>query len=270
MLPSVLPHARDEIQALADHCAVVSLDPVSGWDIERWHLTEEDVARAVTAYRAILSVELDDELEELLADLGVDRLGPPPTSDQHARVARADAIELVAAATVVSTEQTHLDNLYMPNVPKMAESKSDSGIDVIGVELDPANAGPIAPGERLILVSVKHTVKQYASGMRGMLEKSVSDDLSAPYLYRQLSTVHGRMVQEGRGDQASRLMHFLRDIGSNPNVRIICVGAAAPAPDCNLDGQPEQLGSTNNPDAHFRMLLVPGLKTLHDQLVPND
>lgn len=268
MLPSVLPHARDEIQALADHCAVVSLDAVNGWDVEQWELTGDDVARTVAAYQAILSVDLEDELDELLADMGVDRLGPSPQSDQHARVARADAIELVAAATVMAVEETHLDNLYMPNVPKMAEGKSDSGIDVIGVELDSANSGPIQAGERLILVSVKHTVKKYASGMRGMLEKSVGEDLSAPYLYRQLTTVHGRMVQEGLDGQAGRLMHFLRDIGANPHVRIICVGAAAPIPHCNLDSQPEQLASTDNPDAHFRMLLVPGLITLHDQLVP--
>ncbi|MFJ2757370.1 hypothetical protein ACIO3S_17335 [Nocardioides sp. NPDC087217] len=263
----MLPHARDEVQALADNCAVVSLESNNGWDVEQWHLTDDDVTRAVAAYQAILSISLDDELDALLVELEIDRLGPPPVTKQHAKVARADAIELVAAATVVSVEQTHLDNLYMPNVPKMSEAKSDSGIDVIGVELDPTTTGPIVAGERLILVSVKHTIQKHASGMRDLLEKSVDDDLTLAYLYRQLITVNGRMKEQGLGEGANRVMHFLGQVGT-PNVRIVCVGAASPTPACNLDDQPSLLSPSNKPDAHFRMLFVPGLETLHDQLVP--
>src|SRR4051812_29995654 len=104
MLTRVLPHARIEITALADHSGVVSLGSVRGWNVEQWEMNEEDIERAVAAYQAILSVELSDELDQLLADMGVDPLGPPATTDQHARVMRADAIELVAAATVIAID----------------------------------------------------------------------------------------------------------------------------------------------------------------------
>lgn len=263
----MLPHARDEVQDLADNCAVVSLESSNGWDVEQWHLTDDDVTRAVAAYQAILRIDLDDEIDAILAELDIDRLGPPPLTKQHAKVARADAIELVAAATVISVEQTRLDNLYMPNVPKMSEAKSDSGIDVVGVELDPASTGPIVAGERLIIVSVKHTIQKHASGMRDLLEKSVDEDLSVAYLYRQLRTVNGRMKEQGLGEQAKRVMRFVGQVGT-PNVRIVCVGAAAPTPACNLEDQPSRLSQSSKPDAHFRMLFVPGLHTLHAQLVP--
>lgn len=266
----MLPHARDEITALAQHSAVVSLAAVQGWNVQEWQLSPDDVERAVAAYQALLSVDLDDELDQLLVDMGVDRLGPAATTDQHAKVARADAIELIAAATVISVDDVDIDDLHMPNVPKMASQKSDSGIDVIGVELDPAASGDIVAGERLLIVSVKHTVNKYASNMRGLLEKSVTDEMPRPYIYRQLTTLHGRMVQSGADpDTAKRVFHFLRETLTHPQVRVICVAAGAPPPACNLPDQPAQLAKTDMPDAHFRMLLVPDLATLHKKLVPS-
>lgn len=266
----MIPHARAELTALAEASSVISLDSVQGWNVQRWDLTEEDVDLTVDAYRAILDGSLEDDLQQLLAELEVDELGPPADSEQHARVMRADAIELVAAATVLAVEAASLDDLDMPNVPKMAGKKSDSGIDVVGVELTPGVTGPIVDGERLLLISVKHTVDQYASSMRGKLEKSVSDDFTVPYLHRQLLTLHGRMIQRGIvREMADRVMYFLRDTLTHPHVRIICVAAAAPPPSCNLPDQPSQLAAVGMPDAHFRMLLVPNLESLHERLVPS-
>lgn len=266
----MLPHARDEIKALAEQSNVVLMEPTQGWNVEEWTLTDEDVDRAVEAYQAILSVELDDELDQLLADMGVDPLGPPAETDQHAKVMRADAIELVAAATVVAVDDMDIDGMHMPNVPKMAGQKSDSGIDVIGIELDADVSGPIVPGERLLLMSVKHTIDKYASGMRAKLEKSITDDLSGPYLLRQLTVLHGRMIASGMSNEtAMRTFYFMRETHSHPHVRVVCVAAANPAPHCNLSEQPAQLGTTEMPDAHFRMLLVPSLETLHEKLVPD-
>ncbi|MCX6395663.1 MAG: hypothetical protein NTV23_04195 [Propionibacteriales bacterium] len=265
----MIPHAREEIKALAARSNIVSLSAVDGWNVQEWELTTADVQRVVKAYQAILSVDLDADLDQLLIDLGVDRLGPKPDSEQHAKVARADAIELVAAATVVAVEQVGLDDIHMPNVPKMATKKSDSGIDVLGVELDSNEVGDLVAGERLVLVSVKHTIGKYASGMRSKLEASLKDDLSGPYIYRQLTNLQGRMIQAGVPEAtANRVIYFMRETLSNPNVRIIGVAAAEPDPDCNLQDQTGLLEHTDSPDAHFRMLLVPGLKALHTKLVP--
>lgn len=163
-LIDVLPHAREEITALADHSAIATLASVNGWNIQQWTLTDDDVERAVAAYRALLAVDLDDELDALLVDLGVDRLGPPPDIDQHERVVRADAVELIAAATVVAFDEADLDNLHMPNVPKMATFKSDSGIDIMGIELNRDGSGPIVDGERLILVKRQAHNRQVCVG----------------------------------------------------------------------------------------------------------
>jgi hypothetical protein len=266
----VLPHARGEIMALAEHSSVISLESVQGWSVQAWTLTDEDVQRAVAAYRALMAVDLDDELDQLLVDLGVERLGPAATSGQHARVMRADAIELMAAATVIAFDDAAVDDLHMPNVPKMAGKKSDSGIDVVGIMLDRDTAGSIVAGERLVLVSVKHTVDRYASGVRGQLEKSVTDEWPAPYLYSQLTTLNGNMIREGVSDEtARRVFYFLRETLSHPQVRVVCVAAAAPPPHCNLPDQPAQLGQTAMPDAHFRMLLVSDVSALHEKLMPS-
>ncbi|SDU17841.1 hypothetical protein [Jiangella alkaliphila] len=266
----MIPHARDEIKMIAQHSRVVALDTAQGWNIQQWALDDDDIVRAVAAYQALLRVDLNEELDQLLADMGVDRLGPPATSDQHAKVMRADAIELVAAATVVAVDDVDIDDMHMPNVPKMAVQKSDSGIDIIAVELDPDASSDIGPGDRLVLVSVKHTVSRRAGGMRGKLEKSVTDELPAPYIHRQLTTVHGRLLQAGvNPNVAQRIFFFLRETLSNPRVRVVCIAAAAPTPHCNLADQPAQLAQTNMPDAHFRMLLVPNLATLHERLVPS-
>lgn len=256
--------------ALAEHCNVVSLDPVQGWEIQTWTLTPDDIDRAAAAYRALMAVNLDDELDQLLVELGVDRLGPPATTNQHARVMRADTIELMAAATVISFDRADIDDLHMPNVPKVAGKKSDSGIDVVAIVLNADAPGPIVEGERLVLVSVKHTVDKYASGVRGQLEKSVTDEWPAPYLYRQLTTLNGNMIREGVSEEtAKRVFYFLRETLKHPQVRVVCVAGAAPPPHSNLPDQPVQLGETDMPDAHFRMLLVPDIAALHEKAIPS-
>ena len=65
------------------------------------------------------------------------------------------------------------------------------------------------------------------------------------------------------------MFQFMRDTPTHPQVRIVCAAAAEPAPACNLLDQPALLGDKGMPDAHFRMLLVPDLSTLHTKLVPN-
>lgn len=266
----MLPHARKEVRALARHSKFETLDDANGWKVQSWELTQADVDRVISAYQALLTgVDLDDELSDLLSDMGLDPLGEPATTEHHAKLARADAMELVGAATLLAIEDLDVDDLHMPNVPKMAGKKSDSGIDVIGVELNPSATGEPGPGERLVICSVKHTVGQYASGMRNKLESSVGADMSAPYLLRQLTTLHGRMVQSGiPATTADRVLYFLRDTLNHPGVRVVCVAASAPVPDCNLPDQPTLLEQAEGDDMHFRMILVPDLSTLHEKLLP--
>lgn len=266
----MLPHARSELKALAKHSNVTSLTNVNGWGIQQWQMTAADVDRVVAAYQALLTGgDLDDELDALLGEMQIVPFGPAATSDQHQKLVRADAMELAGAATLLAVEGFTVDDLHMPNVPKMAGKKSDSGIDVIGVELDPLATGEPATGERLVICSVKHTVGAYASGMRSKLEASVVDDLSAPYLYRQLTTLHGRMIQAGfPAGAAKRVLYFLRNTLNHPLVRIVCVAAATPAPQCNLPQQPALLDAAAGSDMHFRMIYVPDLPNLHTKLIP--
>lgn len=265
----MLPHGQTELAEMAAQSALVSLKDVNGWEIQEWHLTPDDVERAIVTYQAVLKGDVDEEMDELLQDLGIDPLGTPALTAQRQKVVRADAIEIAAAATLMSHERITVDDLHMPNVPKMSVFKSDSGIDVLGIELDPSETGVPKQHERLIIASVKHTITNDSSGMRSLLEKSVGEDLSGPYMFRQLVTLNGRLIQSGIPKSvARRVMYFLRSTLKNPQVNVVCVAAAAPAPDCDLAEQPAKLTETKAPSMTFRMLFIPGIDTLHDRLIP--
>ena len=77
------------------------------------------------------------------------------------------------------------------------------------------------------------------------------------------------MIQSGTNPAvAKRVFYFLRETLTHPNVRLVCVAAAAPPPHCNLPHQPPQLQEAVNLDAHFRMVLISDVKNLHERLVP--
>ncbi|MFB1298615.1 hypothetical protein ACAG24_024195 [Mycobacterium sp. pW049] len=262
----MLVHARAEILALAQKCTLTDLGSYDGWEATLWRLDDDDVALAIEAYRALLNAGMDDMTALLLEDgIDLDELLTGGTARDE--ITRSDVTELIAAASMITGDGCHVDRMHMPNVPKMARGKSDSGIDVLDIRLDPEGSfDQLGDDERLVIGSVKHTVGDSTSQMRYALAKTLgSKELSTGYLARQLRTVHHRLVEQGLDRvRANRLMLFVRDFYKNSAVRLVAVGCADPSMEDDLRGQLNNLPSVPNRPNGFRIVTVPDISSVHE------
>jgi hypothetical protein len=263
----VLGHGLDELKHLASLCPPAKAQDTGGWSVDAWLMDDEATAAAVDVYRSVLLGDRDDETRDLLAEQGIDLdsllVGPSSKDD----ITRSDVTELVAAATVSARNGWDLSTFHMPNVPKMARKKSDSGIDVMAVTLDAAATGGLTDDERLLLVSVKHTIDDSTSSMRWKLERSVGAELGPVYVAQQLRVLNGRLRQEGvPKDVAMRLWRFVQLIWDDEKVDIVAVGFADPSLVADFEHHIGLLPPTDS-KKHFRAVYVPGLKDLA-QLCP--
>lgn len=220
----MLPHGIRELGILATQCVVTSLGTTNGWDVDEWNMTAEDVDCAVDVYNAVhvASMTPRDPVIAKLAGMGIDVMNLLAAPNQGMDlVTRSDIAEYAAAASVIAADGFTDRTMQMPNIPKMARRKSDSGIDVFDIKLDSAQPGTAATlnsAEQLGLASVKHTTTKNASSLRLNIQKSISQEheLSQSYLMAQLRFVHGRLVSEGMAhDRAQRVFLFM-DSFPNP------------------------------------------------------
>lgn len=206
---------------------LVAHDSRQGWDVTVWRMDADDVARAVAAYRALLAGAVGATTATLLLEDGIDLDELMIEGPANEQITRADVMELVAAASMIAADGCHVDRMHMPNVPKMARGKSDSGIDVIDVRLDPAgSADQLGEQERLVIGSVKHTTSDSSSQMRYGLATSLGKkELSISYMARQLRVIHHHLIAQGAPPAtADRIMLFLRDFYDTQSVRLVAVG----------------------------------------------
>jgi len=265
----MLAHGADEIVALAARCLIEQQHDVNGWHVDIWTMDDEDVDAAIAVYAAVLSGGATDPVLALLAEDGLDLNTYLYDEDQgKGDITRADVTELTAAASIVADPGCDIDLMHMPNVPKMSRRKSDSGFDIAIVNLkDQANADDLEVGERLDVVSVKHTIDSSAGGMRWKLVDSLSDrELSHAYITTQLRVLNGRLRQEGRTkESAARIYYFLRGFPNSPSVGLFAVGVADPGLRDDLAHHVDLLPDAGNSERTFRMILLPGLRTLQDR-----
>lgn len=264
----MLFHAREELLALAEGCVLVEHESRQGWDVTVWRMDAGDVARAVAAYRALLDGGVGATAAALLLEDGIDLeelMVGGPTNEQ---ITRADVMELVAAASMIAGDDCHVDRMHMPNVPKMARGKSDSGIDVIDVRMDPAGSPDnLGEQERLVVGSVKHTTSESSSKMRYGLATSLGrDELSMSYMARQLRVIHHHLITQGvPRSAADRIMLFLRDFYKTLSVRLVAVGCVDETVEADLDGQLDNLPQLDLRANRFRIITVPDIATLHEK-----
>ena len=265
----MIPHAKAEVQALASNSAVVAGRKRAGWNTQSWDFTAADVDRMVAAYKALLLPVIDPDLDDLLADLNIAALAPPVRSEMHEQVARADAIELAAAASVIASDGLLADELFMPNVPKQSDAASERGIDVIGIHLNvqEQDRKPVV-GDQLVLVSVKHSIQSTTDDLRRKLIRSVTVEFTNVYIYQQLRYLHGLLIQAHIPiHAAARVFGFMEDMWSRDDVLVVCVGAAAPDPDSDVASQVGKLETIVPVPRTFRTLTVPQIKVLHERLL---
>lgn len=268
----MIAHIAAELQALAGTCEVVPRDPVQGWEIDVWALSEDSLQALSEAYKRLLRpYPLQSILDELTKD-GVDVSAvffseEGADAANLARVRRADMLELAAAASLLSKEGAPIETLVMPNVPKASTRQSSPGIDILAACLDPS--GPpdeLAPGELIYIGSVKHTVNQL-SQLRTDLSKSVSEaDLNIPYLTAQFRVYHGRL--SGVLDGADRIFLFLkqRPILDPAHVRILAVGAIEATRWSDLETQLSSVYASSPGLRRLRVLLLKDIANLHQSV----
>ncbi|MEO6533922.1 MAG: hypothetical protein ABIO06_10165 [Pseudolysinimonas sp.] len=257
----MLSHGRHEIEALAAALVSSSDPPTSGWDVETWKVGPALRALAIACYKAVLLGDMDDAAINILSTWGVkvaDLLIAPYSKND--KLTRADVVELLAAAMFLRDGFT-LDDLFLPNVPKMSRKKSESGLDVIGVLFGNDLEGL---EDLLHLASVKHSInKKSAADVRWKVVDSLSrKTLGQPYMTTQLRVLNARLKEQGvDAGVARRVYYFLRD---DSNVRVVGVAAVDTDLSSNLDSQVDVIPKTEWPQAVFRKVSFDHLRDLAD------
>jgi len=259
----MLPHGHAELAILASHCEAGVPVTNNGWVIDAWTMSEDAVDAAVEVYRAVLLGDRADATRDLLAEQGIDLDALLAGDSSKDDITRSDVTELMAAASVAARNGWDADLFHMPNVPKMARKKSDSGIDVMAAMLDPDGGPELGSEERLLFVSVKHSVAQSAQGLRYKLEKSVSDgDLTSAYVAQQLRVLNGRLKAEGIPvNVAERVWQFIQYIWDEDKVDHVAVGVADVLMKSDFEHHITLLPSISSAK-HFRAIYVPELGKL--------
>ena len=268
----MIAHIGAQIERLASLCSTVPGSSTNGWTIDVWELSEEAEAALVDAYRVLIAPTIDDEVRSLLTGEGIDlnllffNDGESGESGRRDTVTRSDMIEIAAAASLVASEGASIENIHLPNVPKGSRKQSASGLDVSVIFLDDTgDPTKLGDNERLILCSVKHTVANCAD-LRQKLVRSVTDDLSVPYLVQELRVLHGRL--EERGIDASRVFLILNsgEAGWSEHVLMMAVGAVDVSERTDIAGQMDRLPASDPGLRHFRQLLITDLKSLNKRV----
>lgn len=259
----MLPHGHAELVLLASHCETAPSVSTGGWIIDAWTMSEQAVEAAVEVYRAVLLGDRATQTRDLLAEQGIDLDALLMGDSSKDDITRSDVTELMAAASVAARNSWDPKLFHMPNVPKMARKKSDSGIDVMAAKLD-ANGGPtLGPEERLLFVSVKHSVDETTKGLRWKLERSVSEmDLTPAYVAQQLRVLKGRLQSEGVPENvAERVWQFIQHIWDEEKVDHVAVGVADFRMEADFEHHIGLLPATLSAK-HFRAVYVPELREL--------
>lgn len=267
----MLPHGTAELAVLTGQCAVTSLGTTNGWNIDVWDMTTTDVDRAVDVYNAVHAANLTsvDPVVAKLATQGINVLNLLAAPGQGLElVTRADIAEYAAAASVIATDGFTAATMLMPNIPKMARRKSESGVDVFDIKLDTTQTGTaLVASEQLGLASVKHTTTSNASPLRLDIQNSVSvkHELSQSYLMAQLRFVAGRLVAEGMAqEQAIRTFLFMDDFPNAAHVGLCGIAVVDPALRSDMVDQLNNLPIVTG-GHKFRIVTFPDLAFVHQK-----
>lgn len=263
-----IPHARAELLALGSSCSCTNAHKVAGWAVDDWVLDADDIDGAIKTYEAVIAGGSSPDVHAILRHAGVDLdallKAPQSASDL---VTRADVVELIAAAAHLGWDHWPIDAMHMPNIAKMSRGKSDSGLDVTTVTLAGAPTDALAPDDQLFISSVKHTLDTNTASLRYNLVKSVTADLSRPYMAAQLRFLNGELVKAGMAPAtAAKIFLLLRDWPDYDHVYLHAVAAILPAARTHLETQlVDNLPQVTSNRHGFRVLTIDGLDTLHER-----
>ncbi|WP_237310537.1 hypothetical protein [Streptomyces sp. AMCC400023] len=263
----VLMHGRQELVVLGTGCLITADGPIDGWARDIWRLNDADVNAAVDTYKAALQGDCTADIAEILMDDGidVDELLQEPGGGRDT-ITRSDVTELIAAASLLQ-DGWEPEELHMPNIPKMARAKSDSGVDIFGVTLADGEQLELFNADYMVIASVKHTVhEQSSSDVKSKLLSSLTKELTTAYMMKQLRVLNGRLKAEGKSDnEAKRIYLFLRSFPDPDYVHLMAIAAIDPDLEEDLRGKVKTLPALGDSKKTFRTLLIPDLRSLHEK-----
>lgn len=252
--------------ALADGSAVEDQGVVQGWQSSIWRLTDDDCQRAAATYEAIILGGTNESVIDLLVESGID-LEAFLVDEGKADITRSDVTEIIAAASMLASDGCDVDRIHMPNIPKMSRKKSDSGLDVVDILLDPTTeSDDLSDTERITIASVKHTTDVSSGNLRYALAKSVTDELSGPYMAVQLRVVNGRLLTEGwDASVAARVYLFLRQFPTSGAVTLVAVAAVDTKLEADIAHHATLLPEDEIGNKKFRVITIPEIARLHEK-----
>ncbi|QJS11902.1 hypothetical protein HKX69_22425 [Streptomyces argyrophyllae] len=263
----MLTHGRQELVVLGTGCLLAIERAIDGWERDTWRLNDADVDAAVETYKAVLQGDCTADIAEILMDDGidVDELLQEPGGGRDT-ITRSDVTELIAAATLLQ-DGWEPEDLHMPNIPKMARAKSDSGVDIFGITLADGEQLELFDMDHMVIASVKHTVhEQSASDVKSKLLSSLTKEMTPAYMMKQLRVLNGRLKAEGKTEnEAKRVYLFLRSFPNPDYVHLVAVAAIDPDLEADLRGKTKSLPALGDSKRTFRTLLIPDLRSLHEK-----
>jgi len=265
----MLVDGRSEFLTLAALCETASLPTANGWRVDFWLMEESDLDAAVAVYDSVLAGGTTDDVVDILTSVGMDLTALLEDAAHHRdEITRSDLCEFISAASLISDPSCDIDSIQMPNVPKMSRRKSESGLDIVEIQLNLEGEGDLAEGERMVIASVKHTVHKTSSAdLRRTLANSLSVDALTPaYLATQFRVFRARLIQEGMPESvATRIYLFLRDFPDPAKVQLFAIGLIDPDLEDDLASQIERLPAVLDSNMTFRRILVPNLREAHER-----
>lgn len=226
--PEMLVHVNKHLLGLAASLTPTASSMSHGTTLWQYTLTPKEVLTLTKAYEALLAPELDQQVLKFLQAQGIPFHALGVASPGLPVITRSDATELLAAATLIATEQWDIDLIHMPNAPKQSRRKSESGLDVVELRLAPSGASHLAPTDRLSIASVKHTIQSDTASCVWQLQKSIDEDVSLPYLLTQLRMLHGQLIKSGHGrPSVDRVFLFLDEFQKPSDASLCSLGGVA-------------------------------------------
>ncbi len=277
-LPS-LAHVSGGLNRLASLCVVVSQDPVSGWTLDTWELTFQDLDALVDLYHDLIVPDISSDVLSIIESAGVDLSAlfydePPADApekriDNANRVTRADMVELAAAASLIAVEGLSTEMILMPNVPKGSRRQSAPGIDVMGVVLNPAaDVRSFSDDEKVVICSVKHSLEDCGDLRRKLVDSLSDGQLSAPYILQQLRVLHGRLQERHIDAEKIFLILSFTPVSESSHVHLVGVGAVDITKRNEMDEESLNFPSLGPRARHLRRLFFPQISKLHERVAP--
>jgi hypothetical protein len=233
-----VPSVWDELLALAEAYAPQHQSVSGGWRKECWVIVGDADDVLVKAYGALLvPSDVEPVAEQLIEIAGVDLeellADAPAKADQ---ITRSDCAELAAAASHLAGDNWPIHTLHMPNIPKASRRKSESGVDVMAVILDPlAEPGTqLGPDEVVLLSTVKSRQSAGKEAVAAAV-RSLDEFGDRAYLAQQLRVLTSVLTQRGIPGDLTRAFWVLSQADcARPHAVAVSDAAAHPSVDTAL------------------------------------